>query len=653
MHGTIARKAWGPLAVVLLGLGAWWSLAGRGQPETPTAPDASVPQALPSPQGQTPPTAPAALQASRAWRPGSLYRYEVSSEQDVTLRQPQTAAPAMPGMRFRLKGEWQVGLVSAQENRIEARVHLRPASFSASVEGQDQLAPDAERILLAALSTPFFLTLDRSGAVKLVHFERDIDGLAQGLLRSLVASTQFVTAGALGAAWQTEESDSTGQYQAAYRRLASNRFEKTKRHYSHLASEQGLVPIEPGVRLQVRSVTTSELEEDLWVRSLQGNEWLEAELGVGMPTATTTLTVALRLLERRMDPSLLGALAARQASLVSQPLGSIAGQAEDPMTHHRQILGNRRFEDIVQDLRALPQDGKARDDARTAALERLRALFLLQPSEAQKVSSLLREGLEPAAASPLMGALSAASTPESLQILSRTIEDATLAPSVRTDAVAALGMAGEPTQEAVDTLWRTTRDASPELRDTAALALGNAAMNLQTGDPRRADALVGELVSAYRSATTPEQQALVLQALGNTHAASAQPLLLEGLRSPSPMVRAAAVVALRFSPEPSTDPLLSQVLTADPSSEVRKSAVFACSFRPLPPLLLGLQRALQSDPADAVRAEIVFLLGRNRAALPQVDALLTWTSQNDRSMDIRQAAMSFLRPSAQPLPPSP
>ncbi|WP_232293372.1 HEAT repeat domain-containing protein [Stigmatella aurantiaca] len=559
----------------------------------------------------------------------------------------------MPGMRFRLKGEWQVGLVSAQENRVEARVHLRLTSFSANVDGQERLDPDAERTLSAGLETPFFLTLEKSGAVKLVHFERDIDGLAQGLLRSIVASTQFVTAGGLGASWQTEESDSTGQYLAAYRRLAPARFEKTKRHYSHLASEQGLVPIEPGVRLQVRSVTNTELAEDLWIRSLEGNELLEAELGTGMPTASTTLAVTLRLLERREDPSLLGAMAARKASLISLPLGSFAGQAQDPMTHHRQILGNRRFEDIVQDLRSLPKDGKARDDARTAALERLRALFLLQPSEALKVSGILRSGIEPTAASPMIGALSAASTPEALQTLSRAVEDTTLAPPVRTDAVAALGMAGSPSQEGVDTLWRTTRDAAPELRDTAALALGNAAMNLRDDDPRRADALVGELVSAYRSATTPEQQALVLQALGNTHAPSAQPILLEGLRSPNPLVRAAAVVSLRFSSDPSTDQLLSQVLIADPSSEVRKSAVFACSFRTLPPLLPGLQRALQSDPADAVRAEIVFLIGRNRTTLPQVDALLTWSSQNDRSADIRQAAMSFLRPSAQPLPPSP
>ena len=70
-------------------------------------------------------------------------------------------------------------------------------------------------------------------------------------------------------------------------------------------------------------------------------------------------------------------------------------------------------------------------------------------------------------------------------------------------------------------------------------------------------------------------------------------------------------------------------------------------------MLPALQKALQGDPADAVRAEIVFLVGRNRAALPQAEAMLTWSSQQDRSPDVRQAALSFLQPSARPLPPSP
>ncbi|MDY7230330.1 HEAT repeat domain-containing protein [Hyalangium rubrum] len=653
MSGNRAWLLGVPLVVVLLGLGGWWATTDQGKPEDPSLAPAPALQPAARPESQTGTAATKAPASTRAWRPGSLYRYAVSSDQDITLRQPQSATPAMPGMRFQLKGEWDVGLISAQEERIEARVHLRLASFSASVEGQQRLAPEVERALSLSLATPFFITLDRTGAVKFVHFERELDGLAQGLLRSMVASTQFVMAGAPRASWEATEFDSTGQYLAAYRLLAPARVEKTKRHYTHMATPQGLAPLDPSVQIQVRSLSTIELAEDLWIRSLEGAETLVVNMGEGMPEASTTHQVSLRLLDRLEDASLLGAMSARQASLVTQALASLVGQAPDPMEHYRQVLGNRRFEDMVQDLRSLPQDEKARDDARTAALERLRALFMLQPTEALKVSDILRSGIDPIAASPMLGALSAASTPEAVQVLSRTIEDTTLSQPVRTDAVAALGMAEAPTQEGVDTLWRTAQGATPELRETATLALGNAAMNLQDEDTGRAGTLVEKLSAAYRSATSPEQQALVLRALGNTHSASAIPLILEGARSTSAQVRAAAAVALRFYPDPSMDRLLSELLVTDSAPEVRKSVVFACSFRALMPLLPALQRALQSDPADTVRAEIVVLLGRNRAAVPQAEALLTWSSQHDRSADIRQAALSFLQPSARPLPPAP
>jgi HEAT repeat protein len=633
------------VAAALAGLGAWWGVSGREKPPPVAAPPAGPnPPAVGAPAVPGLP-APVSADGKRVWAPGTLYRYAVTLEHDVTFSQGQPGTAPPSSMRFRIQGEWGVGVVAVSADSVDARGQLQPASFSMTVNGEEALAPDVRRAMLAALAAPFFMTLDRAGSVKLVHFERGLDALVQGLLRSLVGSTQFVAQGGPKDSWQAEELDSTGQYTAAYRRLAAaGQFEKVKQSYSRVATEKGLQPLGPEMRINVRSRATFALAEDLWPRSLEGQEHLEVDTGASMPAAGNELKVTLRLLERRADPTLPGSLDARRAALSTIPLASFQGQAADPEEEYRQLLAGKRFDDLVRDLRSMPAEGKARDDARTVALERLRALFKLEPSEALKVPGALRSGMDPTAASPMLGALSAASTPESIKALVQSMDSGSLPALVRADAVAALGMAGEPTQEGVDALRRFTRDADPMLRETATLGLGNTALQMRDQDSRGADALVEELSNAFRAARTPAEQALLLSALGNTRSPGALPAIELGLRSSSPVVRAAAVAALRIIPSPAVDPLLSSQLVGDPSPEVRKSAVFACSFRPLGPLLPALEHALRQDPADPVRAQVVNLLGSALSQVPQGIPLLQWASQNDRNPEIRKAAVAFLNP---------
>ncbi len=578
----------------------------------------------------------------RGWVPGTLYRYEVLSEQKVSFRQKTEGAAAPSGMLFRIQGEWDIGVTVIEGDSIHARVQLRSPSFHLNVEGQGELAPEVQRSMTAALGSPFFLTFDRTGAVKLTHFERQTDVLVRGLLRALVASTQFVAPGLPGNTWQAQEHDSTGQYLAVYQRQAAARFEKRKQRYSHLTTPQGLQPLGLDIRVDVDSRITFELAEDLWPQSLQGSERLNVDAGESMPAAAHEHTVRLRLLKRFMEPSLLGAFAARQGAMDSSPLSSFQGLEPDPMTHYRQVLAGRRFEDMVKDLRALPKEERARDDARTLALEQLRALFMLEPAEALKVPELLRSGMEPLAASPMLGALSAASTPEAIRALVEIANDGSLPTDIAMDTVSALGMAGRPTHEGVDALRKLTHVNKEAIRDTATLAFGNAAFQLRDEDERGAAALVHELERNYRVANSPEQQALVLRALGNTRSPSMLATLEEALRSSSPLVREAAVVALRNVSEPAADALLAATLAGEPSSEVRRAAVFACSFRPLVPLLPALGQALRMDPVNGVRSDVVRLLGAHLREVPEIVPVLLWVSQNDSDPEIRHMASVFL-----------
>ncbi|WP_309890411.1 HEAT repeat domain-containing protein [Archangium sp.] len=628
------------------------------KPEPPTEPASTQAPTTRAPATSTADPAPApslsarkAPDGTRAWVPGMQYRYTLNSDQEVSFTQSQPGAEVPPGMRFRIQGEWSVGVISAEGDRIEARVKLVPATASVSIDGQAALAPEVKQNLQAGLAQPFFLTLNRAGAVQLVHFEPTADVLVQGLLRATVAVTQHVLSGQPQASWQTEELDTTGRYTARYTRQDGMRFERSKLAYTHMATPSGLQPLTQDLRVSISSLTKFELEEDLWARSLQVSERLQVDSGPSMPKAMNTLSVQLLLLGRGQDSSLLGALASRRDQLLTVPLASYQGQAQDPKEAWRQVLAGKTFDELMKDLRSLPADEKESESARTKALEQLRALFLLEPKQALRVPGLLREGMDPLAASPMLGALSAASTSESLKALSQIVGDGALQVPVRTDAVAALGMAPSPNEDSVSALRKMARAPEAELSSTATLGLGNAALIMGEGNARTAESLIHELDSAFRSTNEPQQQALLLRALGNTRHPSVLPTLQSALGSVSPEVRMAAVEALRAMPAPTADQLLASSMLGDPSAEVRQSAVFASGFRPLQPLLPALGQALRADPADAVRAEIITLLGTQLSSLPEVRPLLTWSSQNDTNPTLRNNATLFLNPVAQPTTP--
>lgn len=653
MSGKRSRTILLLIPLVLLGvLGAWWGLSRPAQ-SAPTQEAARPSQ--PTPAAQAAPATPSqpaqkTADGTRAWVPGTLYRYSLSADQKIAFRKKKADAQTLPEMKFNLQGEWNVGIVSAAEERIEARVQLKLSTLTVLVEGKP-VAPEAREAMTRALELPFFISMDKTGLVLLTHFENDVDSLGRGIHRALVASSQFVVVGVPQNTWKTEEHDTTGRYVAEYSRQNPERFEKNKKSYTHLITPQGLEPMTGKIAIKVRAGATFELEKDLWARSLDATEQLDVDSAEELIAATYENTLRLRLQQRMYDPSLFNSFKARRAALSSAPMASFAGVHQDPLDQYRQVLGGKNFDTILKELRSLPKEPLERDDARAKALEQMRALFMLQPAEALKVPETIRAGMEPEAASPMLGALSAASTKEAIQSLATVMGDNSIPHDIRMDSVAALGMAGEPNRQGVDALRDMSRNADPALRDTATLALGNAAFQMGDKSERDAETLVYELNNGYRAASSPEQQALALRALGNTRSPTMMATIQEALGSADPRVRTAAIEALRNVPSLDADQLLSQYLLADPATEVRRAVVFSAGFRPLPPLLPALGQALRKDAADGVRVDIVRLLGALRGVVPEAMTMLAWSSQNDPNPEIRQMALMYVNTPATPVNP--
>ncbi len=619
--------------VVALAAAVW--LPGRSAP--PPRGEVS-----PSPPGAGPSETPAREQ--RDWRAGSWYRYALRGSYLVRFRSARPDSQPPPPLLFQFEGDWRVGVCSASQERAEVQVSLSPTRFSLEAAGQQTLAPEVHRNLLEALATPFFVTFDRAGAARLIHFERQVDLLTQGLLRSLVAATQVVLPPSPHASWEASEEDASGHYLARYQLQPALQLEKSKLHYTHLITDQGLQPVDASFRVQVHSRTQVTLaREDLWPRSLRGTETLEVDSGPDMLIPSSESQVELSLMERGTDGALTTAFHERQPSLLTLPIANPQPLEDmDPLVHERQLLAGRSLEDFIKALHSLPTEKRDRDQARAQALEGMHALFILEPAAARQIPALLRTRVPPALSSPFIGALSAASTPEAIQALCQIVGDSALEHEVRLDATGALGVVSAPTQEGLATLRELTRGTDVTLRETALLGLGTSAMNLREGDEHLAQSLIQELSTTLAEATTPAEKTIALMALGNTRAPSVLPTLQRHLSSRDAEVRAITTEALRFMPAPQADTLLSERLMTDESPDVRHAAVFAAGFRPFEPLLPAFQHVLQNDNSMAVRSSLIQVLSSQMNTSPAARRLLRWSSEHDPEEDIRRGATVLL-----------
>jgi len=634
------------LVVVLLGAGGAWWVHRQPVPSGPVeqaAPEASAR----APQASAPvPTAPS---WRRAWRPGQQYVYGLEFEQRITLKPEQSGRPAgkepASTLRSVLGAELAATVVERGADRIFVQYQLRPTALSFESGGRESLDERSRAMMLASLQTPFYVSFNAQGAAVGVHLEKGVDLMSQNVVRSVVASLQVVTPPQEEARWPSQELDTTGQFEAVYQRLKGPReFEKKKLRYRMMATPEGLRPLGADARITVDGGATLVLDEDLWVESLSGQERVDVEPGQDVAPVVGEAQVRLRLRERRMVPLLVGAFTANKSRLYASALSVQTVVPEDPKAQLRRTLAGGTLKSLTSELRALPKDEDKRGLATAELMQRLRALFLLEPDSAAQVPELIRAERSRNVFSSMIGSLSAASTPEAVRALAEVSADKALPLPIRVDAIAGLGVVEAPTPEGVDELRRLSRDSQQDVRNTATLALGNSARSLNQGGDPAGEAIVRELEQSFRGESDPLKQTFLLKSLANTADVRALPAIEAGLRSDSWMVREAAVSALRLIPDPTADRLLTERMLGDASPEVRRGAVFASSFRDLRILVPVMAQALRSDREAAVRGDIVRLLGERRHREPMAMELLAWASHNDPSAEIRHVAGSFLAP---------
>nr|WP_281404502.1 HEAT repeat domain-containing protein [Pyxidicoccus fallax] len=618
------------LLAILAGVSAW--RAGQWlwlrEASRPDAWKAVPPSAPPSQEPPAEVTRQGVKGRERVLTPGRRHRYTF----DLDTRTAEGLEPD----RSRLHTGWS-GALDLTYLGTEGGQHLFlgqvvPTRIELEAGETPVLSTDEQRELQAMLEQPVYVAQDVRGRVLAVHFDPAQDAMARRLVRSLLASTQFVAED--GSQWSTEETDTTGDFESEYRAGGSaNTYMKTKRRYLRVATPDPRAP--DGVP-RMRGYLAVMLFEDGHVKEAAGSDVVESGGGTtGRPPVRAETRVALTHVAVDQRPASLGDFQAARARLRPERLS--VREASGTAPPDRQLVGSASTAELMR-LLARETEPKARDAARA----RLAALFRLEPAQAEYAANHVRRGeAGPALAAQVVEALGSAGTPESLRALTTVLEEARVRPETLAHAARMAGRVEHPTVELAEALGRTVDAARDEgVRNAAALAMGALVKELEPLQPARSHSLLDAMLRRCHARTM--ETAVCLRTLANAASPRGLAYTKSALLHPEPSVRAVAADALGGIPGAEVDALLDQVLRGDPSPRVRVRAVAAIGRRVAGPHMQALATVLRAEQSEQVRLETVRVLGGLRAVDELAVALLRDAADNDASEKVRHLAASLL-----------
>jgi len=516
-----------------------------------------------------------------------------------------------------LAGNLAMTPIADDGDGVLVHTQLRDARFETSAASAPR--PGLER--------EFIVSFAKDGRVDAVFYPRDQVAATKNELTWMVSALQLaVGEDPRAEQWEVSEQDTTGQYQAAYRRAASASTEvkKSKSHYVEIHESDA----QPG-DYAVESEEAFELGADGWPETIRLRESSSAAAG-GVTIAIDTAATAT-LVETGDAGALVARADALVAGMVADDFAAAAGVAELRASMDRQLTGGRSLADIVAALRA-----EADQQKRIAMMFAAAAALRLDPSSLESLESEVRGEQPGDVANVLLGAMGASGLDAAQDALGDLLSDRALPEATRLSATAALAQSASHSPEAVNDLLQVSRGAESDVQRAATLALGAAA---RSNDDL--DQLVDELLERLQNATELGEITVLLGALGNSGDPRALPALEAARGHDNSRIRQEAVEAMRLIADARVDGLLDASLISDPATGVRQAALFAIGFRDFALHTAAFEVVASKEPSEAVRRALVNLLASN---LDQAGAhtLLASVAENDASESVRQAAASAL-----------
>jgi HEAT repeat protein len=544
---------------------------------------------------------------------------------DLTTTFSSEREPGTPYM-VTLKGRLALTATSVAADAIVLR-----GGFSEIVLGVGNGDPKGERELRAGLEHPFYLRVSPDGRIEGVGVAEDMNAFAQNLTKTVVAALQVVRPPSVRALseWSEDEADITGTYQASYRRIGDDLYEKVKQSYSKLRLRDDL-KLRSKHSVTVDSKTTFHLESSGAADRVDLTEKIVAHLSDTVFVSETFLHLELAdtdQLTRVAPEDLSGTHMTRLDAPATVPATARPLDA---------VPETETVDTVVSRLRSL--DLSKDEHARRAERERLVGVLSAHPGEAAAAAAELRKSLRSEDARLILGALADSGTEPAQKAMLDLARDPSVDKDVRRSVLTHFTVSEHATPETVEALRKMASDEKlpPEMRSSATLALGSAASGSSGAESSRA---IKDLTDSYAAATTDGDRAFALAALGNSGSEDMESTVRAALASPSSVVRSKAVEALRLVRAPWALELISATLHEDPDGRVRRAAVAAIARQEWSEVVArALTDAVRSDPAKVVRMEALRCVSQVLLSWPEARPLLVWAQANDQDPDVRQTA---------------
>jgi hypothetical protein len=479
---------------------------------------------------------------------GVEHAFEVSLAQTVTPKGGEA-------VRVAVTGTWAVAYAGSDATGAVFRAELRdvkPVVRRGTVD-----VPVAAELF----SRPYYFTTSEDGRLLALQYPPGMQELARGVL------TQLATIGQRSAIG----SDTLGDYEAEYRedKLGLHR---TRARYARVTGGDAIA-----VTI-VETGTDFALREDGWPNAIRGRE--VTSVGNGDMTVLAQQEFELRHSAiAKIDPG------SPQGLEVSR-VDTAAASARAQELADQDLAGDATFSDLMAELAKITDE-----HARGYQFLRLSARMRLDEKAVDEAARAVAANASNA--DVIVGALGEAGTPKAQRVLADIIDTPALDGERRVQAAVALGLTSSPTVASLDALAQLSKQHD-EVGDTALLAYGNAAMRDE--DPADAARRVDDLLARLARATSDDERAVIVRALGNTGDRRILPALTAAFGSTSMLVRVAAVEAMRLVP--GAEGMIGTALR-DRVVDVRAAAVFAATGRPeLRPLLVDVAA---HDPEPEVR----------------------------------------------------
>ncbi|MFL6277755.1 MAG: HEAT repeat domain-containing protein [Blastocatellia bacterium] len=605
----------------------------------------------------------------------AVYRlhYASASAADFSVLfgdQQPTGAPSQAALATTFKsvvdGELSAAVLSRQGNSYVIVYRLRHATVSFAANGQP--SADQAEAIKRDLERDLFAQVNRQGKVLTVWLDPAAADLSQNFARALIALAQFVLPDSASAQpqWETQEDDPNGQYVARYRggtegALVLKSFRKAKLRY--LKPEVKPKPDE------MDEPTTITPKGELLVQfdsrrrrlvSLSGTESQTVVIAEKQVARASTAIQMSWLRSERLSASELARLQvardARAQTVAAVRLSATRSEEATENALQRGALGQNNLAELLNDLDRLsaragdPVKEEAKEQAaeiaqqETALYLKFKALVYIEPEQSAAMGRALATA-DPQSAkmrvlAGALGIVAHAAAQAALVSAMRARPNDWLAQSL---LIPTLGAVGEPTPLAEEALRELAFNSpKPDIAATAQLALGAVARNLAGKSPERAAKIVEEVIKRIDASASEEATRQMLFVLGNAGVPQALPALTRFAASPSPALRAAAVMALRFIAGDQTNGLLIHAL-ADPEETVKVEAAAALGFREMNAGLFKAQKqAFERDQSVNVRQALLNNLWKAHETFPEARQLVKQAATGDRSEDIRKAAADIM-----------